>query len=90
MALLLLPIMAVFILGIVSFFYGIQKANDNLLLLGVFLFRYHTYPVFRMGARDKQTQMKRIHFPGVRTPRIRPLQITRRGNNCTDPHKIAG
>ena len=38
MALLLLPIIAVFTLGIVSFVYGIQKANDNLLLLGVFFF----------------------------------------------------
>jgi hypothetical protein len=54
MALLLLPIIAVFTLGVVSFVYGIQKANDNLLLLGVF-FRYHTNPVFRMGTRDKQT-----------------------------------
>ena len=38
MALLLLPIMGVFILGIVAFFYGIQEANDNLLLLGIFFF----------------------------------------------------
>ena len=38
MALLLLPIIAVFILGIVSFLYGIQEANDNLLLLDVFFF----------------------------------------------------
>ena len=35
MALLLLPIIAVFTLGIVSFVYGIQEANDNLLLLGI-------------------------------------------------------
>ena len=30
--------MAVFTLGIVSFFYGIQEANDNLLLLGIVFF----------------------------------------------------
>ena len=36
MALLLLPIIAVFTLGVVSFVSGIQEANDDLLLLGVF------------------------------------------------------
>ena len=45
---------------------------------------YHPDPVFRMGTRDKQTQMKRIHFPGARTPQIRDAIIAAVGVNAAD------
>ena len=58
-----------------------------------FLFRYHTYTVFRMGTGKKQTQMKRIHFPGARTPQIRDAIIAAVGVNAaaevTEAHLAA-
>ena len=51
MAWLLLPIIATFILGIVSFFYGIQAANDNLLLLGI-VFWVITLTLFLAWGRE--------------------------------------
>ena len=48
---LLLPILAIFILGIVSFVYDIRAGNDNLLQLGI-LFWVITLPFFLVWERE--------------------------------------
>ena len=51
MALLLLPVMAVFLFGIVCFVYGIQEPTGDLLLIGVF-FLVVTLTLFFAWAKE--------------------------------------
>ena len=51
MAFLLLPIMAVFLFGVVYFIYGIQEPTGDLLLIGVF-FLVVTLTLFFAWAKE--------------------------------------
>ena len=52
MAFLLLPIIAVFLFGIVCLVYGIQEPTGDLLLIGVFFLVVSHSPYFSHGRKE--------------------------------------